>query len=372
MLSNLFTYSKLAVCTLAIAGFTSSCNKDDDSPAPKTTNLRTAIDYSVLTPTTPYTSLFVDANGDTTVDRNEGRDLLNILKSIDTYGKSGTTAEIDSAYISNLFSGISNYTATSLAQADKDKFKSQLESYFGHLASASKLYDQTASDGQAGILTNNTSKYLVDANAIEWIQVISKSLIGGFQYDYIGNVLLTEGLKADNSKLVAGKKYTALEHNWDVAYGIFTKSDIYAVNATDAVKDANESFLGAYVWEYNKEGYKKMHAAFLKGRAAIVNNDLTVVVQQANIIKKEIEKAIASSSLGYLTKTKNGLTTGAGAHAFGEGLGFINSLRFCKKHNANVAFADGVYNPLINKGFWDLVVADLVTAETAIKTQFGL
>jgi len=46
---------------------------------------------------------------------------------------------------------------------------------------------------------------LVDAKGIETNQIIQKSLIGALQYDYIGNVLLTKGLDADNSKLVTGK-----------------------------------------------------------------------------------------------------------------------------------------------------------------------
>lgn len=182
-------------------------------------------------------------------------------------------------------------------------------------------------------------------------------------------------MSADNSTLVAGKNYTALEHNWDVAYGLLTVNDIYMVDATDAKSTANESYLGKYVWEYNKASYKKIYSAFLKGRAAIVNNDAAVLKEQADFIRTEMEKAIAASANGYMVKTSAGLadpSTGAGAHAFGEGLGFIYSLRFCKMYGCDVAYSDGLYNPLINKGFWNLVPADLTTTKSSIEAKFGI
>ena len=59
MQSYLFNLKTACVGLVAIGLL--SCDDDDAKP-----NLRTAIDYSVLTPETPYSELFVDASGNTT------------------------------------------------------------------------------------------------------------------------------------------------------------------------------------------------------------------------------------------------------------------------------------------------------------------
>jgi len=197
-------------------------------------------------------------------------------------------------------------------------------------------------------------------------------LIGALQLDYIGNVLLNEGLNADNSALVEGKNYTQLEHNWDEAYGLLTLNPIYLLNSTNEEKGTTEFGAGSYIWEYNKANYAKIFPAFLKGRAAIVNNDMAELQAQATFIRTEFEKAIASAALGYLEKWKTGTTDGARAHAIGEGLGFIYSLRFATVHNVDAAFSDGILDDLVGSanGFWDLDATKINTASDAIKDKF--
>lgn len=383
--------TKLPLAFLALSLAITACKKDKDDPTPAEPGYRTTkVDYNALTATTSYNSpLFFDNNGDSTVDRTEGRVRLRMLKAIDAYGKSAAseTKAISATALAGMFENTNNsfiapytdlnsstlqlksVTASSFSQADQESVHEDIIMAFDAIAEASESAAETAEAGKAGKLGN----YLVDEYGIEWIQVISKSLIGGLQLDYIGNVLLSSGLDANNTQLVAGKKYTQLEHNWDEAYGFLTVNDIYAVTATDAVKDANESFLGSYVWEYNKEGYIKLHAAFLKGRAAIINNDKTVLKAQADLIRAEFEKAIASAALGYLGKWKKpGETTAAKAHAIGEGTGFIYSLRFCKINGADAKFSDDILDSLLEEGFWNLDNDKVNAASDAIKAKFNL
>ncbi len=139
--------------------------------------------------------------------------------------------------------------------------------------------------------------------------------------------------------------------------------------------NGGESLIGAYLWEYNKEGYVKIHPALLKGRAAIVNNDIAEAKAQATIIKTEMEKAIAGAALGYLGKWKTGATDAARAHAIGEGAGFIYSLRFCKVHGGTDAFSDGLLNNLVYSsanGFWDLNNDKVNAAIADITLKFAL
>ena len=132
--------------------------------------------------------------------------------------------------------------------------------------------------------------------------------------------------------------------------------------------------MGSYAWEYNKEAYPKFHLAFLKGRAAIVNNDRVVLKQQALYIRTELENTMANAALGYLGKWKTGTTDAARAHAIGEGMGFIYALRFCNLHGGNSAFSDKILDDLIYSspnGFWDLTNDKVNAAIAAIESKFG-
>jgi hypothetical protein len=366
-------YSPKILLFLAAFGLF-SCTEDEEP------NLRSSIDYSLITPATPYSQLFVDANGNTTVNLSEGNNRLRMFQALNYYSSSNVAANtpIEASKLKNLFSNtgspftdistatisiigaelnssnvqLKNVTASSSSVAST--VHARFESLFDQIAAASASVTSTATVGQAGKLGN----YLVDAKGIEIAQVIQKSLIGALQLDYIGNVLMDEGLNADNHKLVGDQNYTELEHNWDVAYGMFTLNPIYLDSATDDSRHTIEFGAGSYMWEYNKANYAKIHPAYLKGRAAIVNNDKAELQTQATFIRTQFEKALASAALGYLEKWKTGTTDAARAHAIGEGLGFIYALRFATIHNVDAAFSDGILTGLIDSpnGFWDLDV----------------
>lgn len=377
---------RFALVILAVAGLT-SCNTEDEA----TPQLRTKIDYTALTATTPYSSLFVDETGKTTVDLSNGNNRYKMFQALNTYISSSISGnkQVDAAVLKNMYgntgnpfvdstklntSGVQlrNVTASSWASAEGEKVRAYLETYFTVTAEASKSVTAAAAKGKAGKL----GTYLVDERGIEPIQIIQKSLIGALQYDYIGNVLLTKGLDADNSKLVTGKNYTQLEQNWDEAYGLLTLNSVYLKGSTDATRGTTEFALGSYIWEYNKGAYAQIHPAFLKGRAAIVNNDKVELKKQADFIKAEMEKAIASAALGYLGPKYIAATTDAArAHAIGEGLGFIYSLRFATINGADATFSDNILKALILDapgGFWDLTPTKISAASDAIKAKFKL
>lgn len=373
-----------------------SCSDDDEPTPPVQQDLRAKIDYAKVTPTTPYKSLFIDAKGDTTADLKSGNDRYRMFQALNYYLGSAVrdSATLDSIVMKNMFANSGNpfkdiktstisvvgadlnasgvqlrsLTASSKSSAETDR--KALEQYFKEMAEASKSVKATAEKGKAGKL----GTYLVDAKGIEIAQIIQKGLIGALQLDYISNVVMDKGLEADNSTLVSGKKYTALEHNWDEAYGLLTLNPVYLAGATDAARNSNESFLGSYLWEYNKASYAKIHPAFVKGRVAIVNNDKAELKTQATFIRTEMEKAIASAALGYLGKWKSATTDAARAHAMGEGLGFIYSLRFCTINGADAAFSDAILVGLLGSpnGFWDLTNDKINAASEAITKKFKL
>lgn len=360
--------------------------------------LRTKIDYTTLSSATPYAEAFVDANGASTVDLSEGTDRLKMFQALNYHITSSVAAStpIVAEKLLDLFSNtgdpfydistpsvevsggalnaspvqLRNTVASSLSVDLAEAVRTAFEDHFSALETASQSLSTTASAGQAGKLGN----YLVDDKGIELAQIIQKSLIGALQLDYIGNVLMDEGLNADNFQAVGDKNYTQLEHYWDEAYGLLTLNPIYLEGATDAVRNTNEFGLGSYLWEYNKVNYSKIYPAFLKGRAAIVNNDRSQLQAQATFIRTEMERTIAAAALGYLEKWKTGATDAARAHAIGEALGFIYSLRFAQLHEADAAFSDGVWAGLVNSpnGFWDLDATKINSASDAIKAKFNL
>ncbi|SDD86541.1 protein of unknown function [Dyadobacter soli] len=377
-----------------------SCSDDDEPTPPAQQDLRTKIDYAKVTPTTPYKALFIDAKGDTTADTKSGTDRYRMFQALNYYLGSAVrdSATLDATVMKNLFANSGNpfkdiksgavlvngndlnasgvqlrsITASSKSAAEAETNRAALETYFTQIAEASKSVKAKAEKGKAGKLGN----YLVDSKGIEIAQIIQKGLIGALQLDYIGNIQLDKNLEADNKTLVSGKKYTALEHNWDEAFGLLTPNPIFLEGATDAAKGAKatESFLGSYLWEYNKASYAKIHTAFLKGRVAIVNNDKTELKTQATFIRTEMEKAIASAALGYLGKWKSGTDDATRAHAMGEGLGFIYSLRFASVNGADAAFSDAILLGLIGSpnGFWDLTNDKINAASDAITKKFKL
>ncbi|RXK49727.1 DUF4856 domain-containing protein [Aquirufa rosea] len=374
-----------------VFGLFSCENSNDVQP-----NLRSKIDYSKLTATTPYKQLFVDAKGDTTVDFTSGNTRLRMFMALNYY--MGSAVRDNKALDANLmkamytnsassFTDISslgviakdlnssafqlrNITASSKSNTEAEAARARIDALFLDMATISNSVGNTASKGAAGKL----GTYLVDAKGIETAQIIQKSLIGALQIDYINNVLLNTGLNANNYVVVEGKKYSALEHNWDEAYALLTLNPIYLAGSTDATRGTSESFLGSYIWEYNKANYANFHLAFLKGRAAIVNNDMTELKKQAAFIRSESEKAIASAAVGYLAKWKTSTTDAARAHAIGEGLGFIYSLRYCNYYNIDAKFSDDILNALINStnGFWDLTNDKINAASEVISTKFKL
>lgn len=383
------------ICTVAFSIAFTSCEKKEEYLTPQ---LRTKVSITSLD-STKYAANFKDAEGDSTVDRTIGRKYTSLFLGLGAYIRVATDSlkALSESKIKNLYvntndeytgtyaslnsSGlqIKSTVASSFSTSEAEKIRTDIEGFLVKIVNASTSVADTASNGKAGRIfsTTSTSKYLVDNKGIEWGQVAQKALIGLYQMDYIGNVLLANSI-ADNSVIVSGTNSTQLEINWDRAYGVLTQKDIYgSAFATAPRLTSGESQLGAYAWEYNPYNpqtakcLSDINYLFVKGRAAVVNNDKTMIVKYATDIRLTFEKALAKAALGYLAKWKNGADDAIRAHALGEGLGFIYSLRACKLSGADVAWSDEQFNKLISAGNYDLTTSTVSEVESAIKTKFG-
>lgn len=388
-----------SLLTFVALGFT-ACKKEDVTVTQP--QLRTKIDYATLTPSSNYLTTFKDNEGNSTVDfsgQTTRQDMMSELDSVmriatGAFASKGVpAAAVSATVLKNMYANTGNpfrtaqlnaatdkqlkgKTAASFSAVDADAERVRFEGWLDKVAVASTSYDKVAADGQAGVaVTASGSRYLVDEKGIEYGQLVQKGLIGAVLMDQMMNVYLgTEKLSLDNSKVLEGKKYTAQEHSWDEAYGYLTKNGVYPMkNPSDATKYL-ERYLGNYVRPVGDPA--QLFLAFLKGRAAVVNNDKITRDQQVAFIRQHIEKAIATFVVSYLNKTKSSLAADVAAaqHAFGEGAGFVYALRYGNSKKITAAKSDALLNKLIGgtKGFYSLTPAIIDEVRNEIASVYGI
>ncbi len=372
---------KLLIPVLGLALLATSCKKDD-KVTPTTSNLK--IPYTSLSASSNYKTTFVDAEGKTTVDFSGQTTRISMLKEMDAHMKAGTSADIDATKLINMFRNqntpfasadlnaatdkvISSKTAQSFSATEADAERARFIGYFNELERISKMRSNVAEQGKAGILGTNR---LVDENGFEYSQFVQKGLIGAMMLDQIANIYLgTEKQSADNTAPNEGKNYTAMEHHWDEAYGYLTANETYPIKGS-------ESFLGEYARQGASVsgGADNLYLAFLKGRAAIVNNDLPTRDEQIAYIRTELEKAVAAVAVSYLNKTNSATDDASRFHALSEGVGFIYSLRFAHNAKINKVKSEELLNILTGKanGFWSLTTADINNVRDQIANTFSI
>ena len=347
---------KQLLITAGVISLFAACKKDDGTPAPSL-----EIPYSNLTATTDYFKTFVDDGDKTTVDFSGQTTRINMLKELDAYVKKGTTTTLDASKLVSMFENsgspfadaalnsatdktLISKTAQSFAVTAADAERQRFKDFFTAVAVASTHNGTAASAGVAGILTNASgSKYLMNEKGFEYAQFIQKGMMGAMMLDQISNIYLgTDKQSADNKTVVDGKNYTALEHHWDEAYGYLTQNEYFPKKNPDDATKWLESFLGSYVRQVGAPNGDpaQVYMAFLKGRAAIVNNDTKTRDEQIAYIRTSLEKAIATIAISYLNKANAESNDGAKFHALSEGVGFIYSLRFADNANVNAVKSD--------------------------------
>lgn len=372
----------------AVALFFASCSKDDD----KNPSDNQKVPYSSLTTTTNYLTTFKGSDNNSSVDFSGQATRVAMLKEIDAYMKTGTTANLDAAKLKNMYANqnspftnaalnsatdktIISKTAQSFGAVDAGTEQQRFKDYFDSIAVVSTAHGQAAAQGTAGLLDN---KYLVNAKGFEYGQFVQKGLMGAMMLDQISNIYLgTEKQSADNNSIVTGKNYTQLEHHWDEAYGYLTQNEYFPKKDPNDATKYLESYLGGYVRQVDAgvggTNPSAVYLAFLKGRAAIVNKDMSTRDEQISIIRSSAEKAIAIIAVSYLNKTKTATTDGARFHSLSEGFGFIYSLRYAYNAKINKTKSNQLLDQLTSKpnGFWSLTSSDINAVRDEIANTFG-
>ncbi len=208
--------------------------------------------------------------------------------------------------------------------------RARINTYITEIAKASGgTYDPTrtpAQNGQGGVFSAGTARYLLDENGLELGEMIEKSVYGGMQYNQAVTLLTGDVTLANVDKALA-------------LYGttpVFRNSD----NATRH-GDLRDFFLAAYAarrCDNTPSGlYRRIQADFIKLQAAVkagsrYNSDRTAAVDSLLL---NWERAQAATALNYclaVTTTMSKTTTtredhARALHSYSEGVALLAGWR---------------------------------------------
>jgi len=165
--------------------------------------------------------------------------------------------------------------------------------------------NQLAEPGVAGQIADGSTARFVNAQGLEYNQVVNKALIGALMVDQILNNYLGEAIldaaenRPNNSAetLEEGKPYTTMEHKWDEAFGYLFGAS--GSNFSDPMATlGNGHFLNKYLSKVNDDPdfdgiAEDIYQALKLGRAAIVAHDYDIRNEQVDIIRENVSKVIA-------------------------------------------------------------------------------
>ncbi len=286
----------------------------------------------------------------------------------------------------------SNTATSSVIKADFEEWiESQVSEVFPNENTA-------ASPGQPGQIADGSSTRWVNADGLEYDQMVTKGLIGALMTDqtlnnYLSPSVLDEAdnIAENNSEITAdGKNYTTMEHKWDEAYGY-----VYGLNA-DAANPNNDlgadEFINKYIGRVEGDQdfagiANEIFQAFKLGRSAIVAKNYTVRDIQAEILREKLSEIIAIRAVFYMQQGKMALPDdrnsftlyGPALHDLSEGYGFIYSLQFTRKPGTNEPyFTNTEVNTLLDQllgdgenGLWDVEDTTLDDISNIIAGKFN-
>jgi hypothetical protein len=225
-----------------------------------------------------------------------------------------------------------------------------------------------ASNGVAGVSDRKT---LLSANGIYWRQFFTKTMMGVLIAHQITDVYLGDSLNSNISE-------TAKQHAWDQAFYLWCVPANFPANRTGV------KYWGSYTSQIDSgivkpvvnltgiDANPTLLNAFLKGRAALANNDNTTALAQAGIIIPFFEKMEAAAALHELNEAKGNLPNGAAAVCgnLSESLGFWTALKF----NAHKQISDADYNAVLalyGSNFYTITPAGIEAIKDKISSIYG-
>ena len=256
-------------------------------------------------------------------------------------------------------------------------------------------WNQLAQPGVPGQIADGSSTRYVNAQGLEYNQMVNKSLIGALMLDqmlnnYLSTSVLDEAdnISNNNEGIVAeGKSYTTMEHKWDEAYGYLFGTAADKANPVSTI-GGDDSFLNKYLGRVEGDSdfagiANTVFESFKSGRAAIVAADYDLRDDEASTLREKMSEVIGVRAVYYLEQAAfafpmTASNTGTIFHDLSEAYGFIYSLRFTRKPGSDQPYftsqqCDDMLEDLLDdgpNGLWDLNVETLQNLSTTIADEF--
>lgn len=356
----------LITCAIAVSSLAySGCKKDEVEPSPTSPN------YTV-----PSTYNFTNVNYSGQTQR------LDMMSALGTYMKTGNTPNtvLSATQMKNMYSNSGSPFGDSTLDNCGKQIKNKVypadqmlfEQYMDSLALTSTSV-VAGSNGIAGVVTSPSDpnkKYLCDANGVEWGQVIEKGIMGAcFYYQATAHYFDAAqiGTGVDNTTVTPGEG-TDMEHHWDEAFGYFGVPIDFPTNTTGI------RYWGKYCNERNAimGTNATMMDAFIRGRAAISNNDHTTKDAQVSVIRTNWDKYLAATIISYLNKAKADIADDAKRnHSLSECRGFLLALKYNPVRVINDTQI-GQVQGYIGNNFYNVTIANLDLARDLVSSIYGL
>lgn len=395
------------VASVALTGFISCSSDDDGSQIEEEEQIEienpatyvferdgeSTVDFNGQTTRLKMGSEFVSALSDNSKTAEEllamfAHEEGNTDFSEDALNASDKSIKSKTAASRDFFASNSSDQAT--IRADFDTWISaQVDEVFAS-------WEVEAAPGVAGQVPQGERVRYVNADGLEYNQMIAKGLIGALTLDQILNNYLSPAVldesenKANNDAdiLEDGKSYTTMEHKWDEAYGYLFALNSNQENPVEGENDGDR-FLGSYIGQVADDPdfsdlITASFEAFKLGRAAIVTKNYEVRDAQTAIIREKLSLVPSVRGVYYLQSGKNSLAEevpsyGAAFHAISEGFGFIYSLQFTHDPATGAPYmakaeVDALLEDLLGdgeNGLWDVTGETLDAISTTIATKFG-
>ena len=231
--------------------------------------------------------------------------------------------------------------------------------------------------GTAGIVVSadGAKKYHVNANGVEYAQVIEKGLMGALLYYQSTGVYLEPGkMDVDNEEVIPGEG-TAMQHHWDEAFGYWGVPQDFPSN-TDGLL-----FWGDYTNDRDAllGSNEILMDAFKRGRAAIGQNQLDIRDAAIQTIRKEWERVVAATALHYLNSAAANFDDPAlRLHALSEAVAFTYALQFNPQRSISLSETARLLTELggstqFNEmNLYNIDAAGILTVRDELATAAGL
>ncbi len=236
-----------------------------------------------------------------------------------------------------------------------------VEGYFGDINNASTT--RIAEYSRKGILisADGEKRYLFDSLGREYAQMIEKGLMGAIFYYQVAQILTADDM--------VGSSVDSLTRiqNWDKAFGYFGAPNGFP-ESTEGVR-----YIAKYCNDRNELlGLNEiiMKEGFIKGRAAIENNDEKRLEEAIAQIKESWELVLASTAIHYLNGAKKDFTDDAiKHHKLSEAWVFLWSVQFNPSSNG---FFYEQAQAQIGTNYWETTLIQINEAINILANAYDL